>query len=215
MSYIAKERIIMWIDISQPLYNGMKVWPGDVAFEQKSTSKISEGESVNTSSITMSTHTGTHLDAPYHYDETGDKINDIDVNQISGEAQIVSLTDVHFIEESHIRKLLPLKASIILFKTTEGIHDYYSYPAFSPEAVRLLAKNGVTLIGTDGPSVDPLTSQELPAHIVCRELNIFILEGLRLLQPEGIYELMALPLLIEEADGSPVRAVIKRQEGKE
>lgn len=202
----------MWIDISQPLYDGMKVWPGDVDYKIVKTSEITKGESVNTAAVTISTHTGTHIDAPYHYDKDGEKIHEIDINKISGEAQVVSLIGVEIIERRDIAELLPLQASKILFKTTETFHDYHSFPSFSKEAIKLLGEEGVGMIGTDAPSVDPLTSKDLPAHMTCKEMDIYILEGLRLKVDNGRYELMALPLLLDKADGSPVRAVIRSLE---
>ncbi|QKS71141.1 cyclase family protein [Paenalkalicoccus suaedae] len=65
-----------------------------------------------------------------------------------------------------------------MFKSTEHVHDYESYPAFSVEAIELLEQKGISMIGTDGPSVDPLTSEELLAHHACRRAIILILKGL-------------------------------------
>lgn len=199
----------MWIDVSQKMYPGMPVWPGDKNFEYKAAMKISEGDSVNTGIITMSSHTGTHVDAPYHYDNDGKTIEDINVNDLCGAAEVVELTGVTKITKELVQDIFPLKTSIVLFKTTEKEHNYDSYPAFEAEAVHLLADKGVSVIGTDGPSVDPLTSTALPAHKTCRDRSIFIIEGLRLQVSPGFYELMAVPLALAEADGCPVRAVLR------
>ncbi|MCK9909567.1 cyclase family protein, partial [Microbacteriaceae bacterium K1510] len=73
-----------------------------------------------------------------------------------------------------------------------------------------LAEKGIKLIGVDVPSVDPLDSKELPAHHGLHAHDIHILEGIVLdhIDP-GDYELVALPLALAEADGSPVRAVLR------
>ncbi len=85
------------------------------------------------------------------------------------------------------------------------------FTCLAPDAVALLAERGCRLVGTDAPSVDHLTSQDLPAHKACLAHNIYILENLELAHvPDGEYELIALPLRLEGADGSPVRAVLRR-----
>ncbi|SDN36018.1 cyclase family protein [Alkalicoccus daliensis] len=203
----------MWIDISQELKIGMNVWPGDVEFQYHKTLKISEGDSVNTGKITMSSHTGTHIDAPFHYDDNGISIEKMDINRLSGIAEIVNLEGVKQIDYHTVAGLLPFETTILIFKTTEQEHDYDSYPSFTKEAAELLSKNGIQMIGTDGPSVDPLTSKDLPAHHAFNTHHIYILEGLRLQHVNpGLYEFMALPLPIKGADGSPVRAVIREME---
>lgn len=80
-----------------------------------------------------------------------------------------------------------------------------------PDVAPLLARKGVRLVGVEPPSVDPLASKELPAHHALTENGVHILEGILLdgIQP-GDYELIALPLALRDADGSPVRAVLRR-----
>src|SRR5690625_3582348 len=75
---------------------------------------------------------------------------------------------------------------------------------------------GVKLVGVDTPSVDPISSKDLVGHHALHERDIYILENVMLDGiEEGDYELIALPLALEEADGSPVRAVIRPiKEGK-
>ncbi|MFP4201197.1 MAG: cyclase family protein, partial [Clostridia bacterium] len=78
-----------------------------------------------------------------------------------------------------------------------------------PETVELLSRRGVLLIGTDGPSVDAFDSKTLPAHKACGRCGINILEFLDLSQVAGgEYRLLAAPLKIAGADGSPVRALL-------
>ncbi|PRO66858.1 cyclase family protein [Alkalicoccus urumqiensis] len=200
----------MWKDISQRLREGMDVWPGDEAFRRTPSMKQSDGASVNTSVLHMSTHTGTHLDAPYHYSSRGRTIDQMDVNELSGICRLIELKNVPVISASDLAAHGPFNESIILFKTTDTVHSYDSFPVFSKEAVELLHSEGVRLLGTDAPSVDSLTSKDLPAHHACLQSDIYIVEGLRLADAEpGFYEFMALPLLLEGSDGSPVRAVIR------
>jgi arylformamidase len=75
----------------------------------------------------------------------------------------------------------------------------------------LLAARNVLLVGIDSPSVDPETSKTLAAHHACRRADMRILENLVLAHvAPGDYELIALPLKLENLDASPVRAVLRR-----
>ncbi|WP_369699467.1 cyclase family protein [Deinococcus sp. YIM 77859] len=83
------------------------------------------------------------------------------------------------------------------------------FAALAPELVREAARRGVRLIGTDSPSVDPLTSKTLPAHQACRETGILIVEGLNLSAvSDGEYDLVCLPLPLVGVDGAPARALL-------
>ena len=83
------------------------------------------------------------------------------------------------------------------------------FAALSPAFVREAARRGVRLIGTDSPSVDPLTSRTLDAHHACLDAGVLILEGLNLSAvQDGEYDLICLPLPLVDADGAPARAVL-------
>ncbi|WP_280768175.1 cyclase family protein [Salipaludibacillus daqingensis] len=201
-----------YIDITKTLSESMNVWPGDSPFSYKSTMSITNGDSVNVGKIEMSTHTGTHLDAPYHYDKSGQKIDEIPIDAVCGECLVVDAVGVDWIDESIVENLNLNGVKKILFKTTvnkEG-HSYENFPIFSENVPRILKQMGVGLIGTDAPSVDPLTSKELLAHHAFRVEGIYILEGVDLSDVvPNIYELIALPLKLKDGDGSPLRAVLK------
>jgi arylformamidase len=107
-----------------------------------------------------------------------------------------------------------VEAPRVLFKTGSHLDKETFNPAFnslSPELVRALKAQGCLLAGIDTPSVDPLESVALEAHVALGECDMRVLEGLDLSGAEpGIYFLSALPLAIEDGDGSPVRAVLAR-----
>lgn len=201
-----------YIDITKTLVESMNVWPGDSPFKFQSTMSINNGDSVNVGKVEMSTHTGTHLDAPNHYDEKGLTIDEISINDVCGDCLVVNAVGFHVIDESFVAKIKAKGVKKILFKATESKegYGYDKFPVFSEDAASLLSDRGVNLIGTDAPSVDPLTSKTLDAHHACRKGGIFILEGLDLHEVvPGFYELTALPLKLKGGDGSPVRAVLK------
>ncbi|MBS4188697.1 arylformamidase [Bacillus sp. FJAT-49705] len=203
-----------WIDISQRLDNKIPVWPGDSPFSYKISWSMEDSGSVNVGQITMSTHTGTHIDAPFHFDSDGKRVIDLDVNLYIGPARVIHLHDtksicVNELKEHNLSGVIRLLIYTGAWKNRSEFPK--SIPHFEPEAASYLAEIGVRLIGLDLPSVDPLDSKELPAHHELTRHGLHILEGLVLDDiDEGDYELAALPLPLVEGDGSPVRAVLKK-----
>lgn len=201
------------IDISQPLRDGMPVWPGDTEFSFELSQTKEESGSVNVGRITMSAHTGTHIDAPFHFDEGGRKVLDLDPGIYVGAARVIDLSGIESIGESELSEH-DLEGVRRLLVKTGSWTDRDEFPAsithLRPDAVSLLAGKGIRLIGVDVPSVDPLESKNVPAHHALRENGIHILEGVVLDDVEpGDYELISLPLPLQEADGSPVRAMLR------
>jgi arylformamidase len=203
-----------WIDISQILNNNIPVWPGDTPFHYKVSWGMEESGSVNVGQVTMSTHTGTHIDAPYHFDNAGKRVIDLDFNLYIGPAKIIHLQQPASIGIKDLQDI-PLQGVKRLLIKTDAWKDKTvfpdSIPHIEPELAAFLTEQGVQLLGLDLPSVDPLDSKELNAHHELNRHGIHILEGLLLDEVEpGEYELAALPLPFAEADGSPVRAVIRK-----
>ncbi|MGG1400964.1 arylformamidase [Bacillus salipaludis] len=203
-----------WIDISQPLDNQIAVWPGDTPFTYKVNWSKEESGSVNVGQITMSTHTGTHIDAPFHFDNEGKKVIDLDVNLYIGHAKVIHLPKPKSIGIKELSGY-ELDGVTRLLIRTDSLEDRQEFPStipeIEPELASYLARFGVRLLGLDLPSVDPIDSKELTAHHELTRHGIHILEGLVLNQIEsGEYELAALPLPLVEADGSPIRAVVRK-----
>ncbi|WP_103107616.1 arylformamidase [Brevibacillus reuszeri] len=200
-------------DISRPLKRGMPTWPGDTPFQYEVSWPKSDSGSVNVGKLTMSIHTGTHVDAPFHFDDEGRKITDLDLNLYVGQAKLVDVAGRTSIGADDLANIDLTGITRLLLRTSSW-SDPDQFPEsicyLRPDLAPFLAEKGIRLIGVDVPSVDPLDSKELPAHHGLHQNDIHILEGLWLGDVEpGIYELIALPLQIEEADGSPVRAVLR------
>ncbi len=204
-----------WIDISQRLDNQIPVWPGDTPFEYKLTWPMNESGSVNVGQVIMSTHTGTHIDAPFHFDNEGEKVLELDVNLYMGPARVIHLLGVTEINPAAFERLGVDVSGVSRLLIYTGVWKDRrqfptSIPPVVPELAEFLASKGVRLLGVDLPSVDALDSQELPAHHALAKHGIHILEGLVLTDiVPGDYELAALPLALADGDGSPVRAVIR------
>lgn len=197
------------IDISRPLSPATAVWPGDQPVEWSWTAQIQEGSTVNLGAIHLSTHAGSHVDAPCHARREGDTTDRFDLSAFIGPVEVV------FVEEDVIRPchVEKVTASRILFRTSASELSVDEWPdsitSLHPDTVSVLAESDTVLIGTDAPSVDPLDSKSLPAHHALIDADIVNLEGLSLGHVDpGRYRLVALPLKIQSADAAPVRAVL-------
>ena len=200
-------------DISRPLTAGTACWPGDVPFSFRFGCKIRDGASVNVGAIESSVHNGTHCDAPFHYDDAGVTIERVPITTFIGPAFVVNARDCLDDWGQPLRELNLRQTPRILFRT--GAWDN---PEQFPDRIPVMARGlpdwlgqqGVILVGVDLPSVDELDSKTLDNHHALGKNGIAILEGMRLDHvPEGRYELIALPLRITGADGSPVRALLR------
>jgi arylformamidase len=205
----------MLIDVSRNYRPGTAVFPNDTVYEEEFVARISAQVPVNVSKITMSVHCGTHADAPYHYDDGGEKIAAVDLDIFVGPCRVIDAQGLGPLclpadIDRHLKNSPP-RVLLRLFAGQDSDMWNENFRAVSADTIQLLADHGVKLIGVDTASVDPATSKSLPAHMACRKNNIIILENLLLDHVEpGDYELMALPLKFENLDASPVRAVLRR-----
>ena len=200
-------------DISRLLTPGHPTWPGDAPYRLTPVARIARGDSVNTGELATSTHTGTHVDAPWHYDDAGVRLDEVPLEVYVGPCQVLSVTPRDgYVTPDALAGLPDVLSPRLLLHTGQPAH-WAEFPedftALTPDFVREVARRGVRLLGTDCPSVDPLTSKSLDAHAACRETGILILEGLNLsATPDGAYDLMCLPLPLAGVDGAPARAVL-------
>lgn len=202
-----------WIDISQPLNEKLAHWPGDQPFHYHTSLTKEKTGSVNIGEITTSTHIGTHVDAPYHFNQDGKRILDLDIDRYIGRCKVIDLCTCTEINASALKAKHIGMAERLLIRTAlpndpERFPDEVS--PVTPDGAAYMKSIGVKLVGVDTPSVDPISSKDLVGHHALHQHDIYILENVMLDGiEEGDYELIALPLPLEGADGSPVRAVIK------
>lgn len=207
------------IDVTRALRPGHPNWPGDVPLDLQVTARIAEGASVNVGSVATSLHAGTHVDAPWHYDDDGVRLGGLALDRWVGEALVVDVrSDGPLVTADALAAAVaavpaPLPPRLLL-RTGQPDDWGTTFPedfrALDPKAVAWAAARGVRLLGTDAPSVDPLTSKSLPAHGACARHDVAILEGLALARvAPGRYELLCLPLSLPDADAAPARAVLR------
>jgi arylformamidase len=203
-------------DISRPLAATTAVWPGDEPFAFRLSWRIRDGASVNVGALTASVHTATHCDAPYHYDDAGATVDQLDLRPFIGPAWVIDVCGHDRRWRERLKALDLSETPRVLFRTG-GWPDSQRFPEQIPVMERdlpdWLGERGVVLIGVDLPSVDELDSKSLDNHHALGRRGIVIVEGLWLEDvPGGRYELIAPPLRIEGADGSPLRAVLRTLE---
>jgi arylformamidase len=175
--------------------------------------RIANGAPANVSALCLGTHTGTHLDAPSHLDDSGTDVTELPLKSLIGPVRIV-----RFSGETCIRAVdLSLQkwegVERVLFCTRRGDGSQGGFdPNFiclHEDVAEFLIGKGILLVGTDAPSVDSYGSLDLPVHKILLRSGTVILENARL---EGIlpgdYNLICLPLKLAGADGAPARAVL-------
>jgi len=204
-------------DISLPISPGMPVWPGDpeVVFER--VAKIEDGANANITHIHMSAHTGTHVDAPYHFlGGNAQKVDQLSLKSLTGRAYVLHLPEVDLITASVLEEAdIPPRTRRLLFKTrnshlwagdSSGFQT--GFVAVSPDAAQLLVDRGVKLVGVDYLSVAPYHESVL-THKILLNAGVVVVEGLDLSKvSQGRYTLHCLPLKLAGSDGAPARAIL-------
>ena len=205
------------IDVTLPVQPGMLTYPGDPVVSIERTSDMRHGDVSNLSIVSMSTHTGTHVDPPIHFVEGGATIDAMPLETLVGEALVVDLRGVGTIGAEELEALeLPADVERLLFLTDWSARWAEPSPAFpdvvtcvSAEGARWLIARGIRLVGTDFISIEGADDPTFPVHRALLGANIAIVEGLDLRDvPAGRYTLWCLPLKIQDGDGGPARVVL-------
>jgi len=202
------------IDITHPLSRATAPWPGDTQFNFEFAQRMRDGAACNVGRFTSGIHSGTHMDAPLHYNDTGAPIDRVDLDILIGPARVFLAQD-RAILTREIFAGLDGRATPRVLVRTNHCDDKTQFPAriptLAPDVPAWLGAQGVRLIGLDLPSVDQTDDPTMQIHHRLAAADILILENLDLRAAEpGVYELIALPLKIAGAEGSPIRAVLRR-----
>jgi kynurenine formamidase len=211
----------MRIDLSYLLCSDTPTFPDSPPVEleilERAEDPQSKGRrSLNVSRLSIMIHTGTHMDAPFHFFTSGLTIDRVPLDQCVGSAVMVDLGDVPDGEEIELSTVPGLEARLrripkVIVNTgwarRWGTPEYFTdHPRLSSGSAAFLVDCGVHLVGVDMPSVDRLP---FPAHLALLGNGIVIVENLTNLNEIGSdeFELTVLPLRLAGRDGSPVRAI--------
>jgi len=201
-----------FLDITTPIRSGMPVYPGDPPVAVAPHLAVSRGDPVNVSTLTLGSHTGTHLDAPRHLGAEGAAVDELPLALLLGPALVMDLGPVPAIEADALARSGRLDLGDLprlLLKTAPAGSGASEHPPLTEDAARLLLDADVRLVGIEGLSVDAPSATELPVHRLLLGAGVLILEGLDLSAvAPGEYELVCLPLKLHGGDGAPVRAAL-------
>jgi arylformamidase len=206
------------IDISLPLTSKLPVWPGSQRFKLEPLYRLSEGGHCNESTYSANIHTGTHIDAPWHFLDDGSTTDSLDLKKLIGPCLVVWLPGVKKITEEVLASIdLPEGTERLIFRTDNSIlweqgeiEFREDFVALTSEAAEWLVDAGISLVGIDYLSIQRFGDSAL-THEILLSADILILEGLNLCTvAPGMYELICLPLAIADAEGAPARAVLRK-----
>ena len=205
-------------DVSVTVQEGMPVSPRDPDVTLWLVRSIARGNNANVTRIDMGAHTGTHIDAPFHFDPDGCGVDQLPLGVLVGPCRVFDLTTI----PGHIDRAALARCDLrgvtrALFKTRNS-HRWacgerkfdQNFVAVTADGATELVARGVKLVGVDYLSVEPSGSKEHPVHHILLRANVVIIETLDLHDvPAGDYELIALPLKLCGADGAPARVILR------
>lgn len=205
--------MLHWVDVSMPLFEGMVGWPDDPPFELSAVSRIANGDISNVSRLVMTTHTGTHIDAPCHFCPDGKRVHELNPALFFGQAGVVEVESAgqnifagHLGNEPLPPRLL-LKTRNSAYANDTAFHRDFS--GLSSEAARRIVDEGVLLVGIDYLSIAPFGEDCETPHRILLEAGVLVVEGLQLQEvPAGTWEFVVLPLAVYNGDGAPCRAFV-------
>lgn len=212
-------------DITVPIHSKMVVWPGDPPVSVETVLDVCCGDVATVRRLNFGSHTGTHVDAFSHFKPEGKNLDEMDLSVYLGPARLVEVPLECKIVTAEVLTALgvdssegfwPNETRRLILKTANSQTEWVNEPFqeqfvhLSPDAANYLVACGVHLIGVDYLSVEGYFAQNAPTHHQLMDAGVYILEGLTLQAvPEGIYELICLPLKIQSADGAPARVVLR------
>jgi len=200
------------VDLTQPLTPGMAVLPGDppLTASPHLTHAI-DGFSLTT--LCMSTHTGTHVDAPFHLLPEGATLDRFPLSRFVGQARVLDVRRpaVTAIDIGDLDGPWSGVDMCLLWTGWDahyGTETMVDHPFLTPEAAATLRDAGMRLVGTDAPSLDPILGPHYPVHELLLGADVLLVENLCHLDElgPGPVSCAFLPLALVGADGSPVRA---------
>ena len=208
------------IDLTLTISNKIPTFPGSPQPNFIPWENIKE-DGYNLELLFLSSHTGTHVDAPHHFLEKGIKIHEISLKKLVSEAalikskknggEIISKTDIQKFEKKH-GKIEGFSSVIFQTGWQRNLQKKYYFtknPGLSVSAAKYLASKKISLVGIDSPSIDVGTDSKFSVHQIFAKKGMLIVENLanldKIKSPK--FHLVVLPLKLKNATGSPVRAI--------
>ena len=202
-------------DITMTIKEGMISWPSDGPVHVERVKSMIDGDRLNQSRLDMSAHTGTHIDAPVHFLETGTGIDKVSLDLLMGPAVLVHLPGIEEIGAYQLKNAgIPAGTQRLILKTDNSalldknvFEEKFSY--LTLDGARYLVDHQVRLVGIDYLSIGQYGMGDGVHQELLRE-ELVIIEGLDLREvPAGLYTMTALPLKVAGCDGAPARVILE------
>lgn len=202
-------------DVSLTISEGMIVYGSDPPVEIDPISRIARGDCANVSLLRLCSHTGTHVDAPFHFVEGGSKVDELPLDVLVGDCIVCDVSSPEAITVADLEACrLPDACVRVLIRTSNSrlwektdFHENFVY--LDTDAASWLVERGIRLVGVDYLSVDRFRSATHPTHLRLLGSGVIAVEGLdlRKISP-GEFFLVCLPLKVKGLDGAPARAIL-------
>lgn len=214
---------MIYYDVTVPISGSIPVWPGDPPVQVDWSARMAHGDRLNLSRLRLGSHTGTHVDAPYHFVDDGMTIDQLPVELLVGPAYVATLEDLAGMTvgaEDLARAQVPPGVVRLLLKTRNSAFWQERSAVFRSEyvhvgldAARWVVERGIRLLGIDYLSVEALAVSDHVVHRTLLGAGVIVVEGLDLRQvPAGPCQLVCLPLKLEGGDGAPARVLVGRDQ---
>ena len=203
------------IDVTVPLDANLPTYPGNTPYSLEALKRRARGDSSNVSTLHMSAHCGTHVDAPCHFFDGGPGAAALPLEMLVGRARVIEITSRQGIDAEDLAGADLSEDIRVLIKTSNS--RLWGSPEFHPDFVgvtgagaQYLLDHGVKVVGVDYLSVEQFKNPGAPAHHVLLGAGIIVIEGLNLRDVDpGVYEMVCLPLPVVGSDGAPARVVLR------
>jgi arylformamidase len=204
------------IDVSVPLDANTPTYPGNTPFTLEAIKRIARGDSSNVSTLHMSAHAGTHVDAPRHFFENAPAAESLPLEMLLGRTRVAEMRSRRGIDADELATLDLSEDIRVLFKTANsrywGTAEFQAqYVGVTEMGAKYLVDHGIKVVGVDYLSVEVFKQPGAPAHHALLGAGVIVIEGLNLRAVEpGIYDMLCLPLSVVGSDGAPARVVLRR-----
>jgi arylformamidase len=204
------------IDVTVPLDAGLPTYPNNTPFSLEPITRLARGDSSNVSTLHMSAHTGTHVDAPRHFFDDGPGTESLPLDLLIGRARVVEISSSAAITADDLSRVDLTGEVRLLIKTRNS--QLWDSPEFHTDYVGItesgathLVSHGIRVVGVDYLSVEPFRKPGAPTHHVLLGAGTIVIEGLNLRDVgPGVYDMYCLPLRIVGSDGAPARVILSQ-----
>ena len=203
-------------DVTVPISKDLPVYPGDPPIKIERRRSIGKNDSrCNLSRYSFGSHTGTHVDPPFHFIESGITVDNLPLELLIGRARVIEISS-SCIDEEALDEIELTEDMRVLFKTRNSYlwsqkRFVEEFVYIAPGAARRLVNEGIKVVGIDYLSVEEFGAEEPETHLTLLSAGTVIIEGLDLREVEpGDYDMICLPLKIKDGDGAPARVVLRQ-----